>query len=91
VNAMATNDNDRVPGSLPEELARRSFAGIDVTILWSSATNIVSVAVDDEPAGNHFELVVDDDANVLEVFRHPYAYAAWRGVDFNVVDTREAA
>jgi hypothetical protein len=89
--AMAINDNDQIFGSRPEELARRSSAGIDVTILWTSTTNTVSVAVDDEPAGNHFELVIDDDASALEVFRHPYAYAAWRGIHFNVVDRREAA
>jgi hypothetical protein len=73
------------------ELARRSSAGVDVTLLWAAKTNTIAVAVDDAPADNHFDLIVEPADNPLDVFLHPYAYAAWRGLDYGLVDAREAA
>lgn len=57
------------------ELDRRRGDGIEVTLLWDPQTDRVSVAVEDERAGESFELdVAPGDA--LEAFHHPYAYAA---------------
>jgi hypothetical protein len=38
-----------------------------------------------------FELSVEPGANALQIFEHPYAYAAWRGVDYRLADLRDAA
>lgn len=56
------------------ELDHRNANGIDVTLLWDSRTNSVSIAVEDERAGESLEFMVDG-ADVLEAFHHPYAYA----------------
>jgi hypothetical protein len=37
------------------------------------------------------ELSVEPGANALQIFEHPYAYAAWRGVDYRLADLRDAA
>ena len=61
-------------------LAKRRSAGIEVTLLWAEDTNAVAVLVRDEGAHDQFELSVEAGANALDIFEHPYAYAAWRGV-----------
>jgi hypothetical protein len=55
------------------ELDHREADGIDVTLLWDSATNQVSVAVVDERSGEAFELDVPGP-DALSAFKHPYAY-----------------
>lgn len=62
------------------ELAHRSTDGLEVTLRWHSETNVVSVAVSDAKSGEEFDLVVGDGENALDVFHHPYAYAATRRV-----------
>ncbi|HSC90249.1 MAG TPA: hypothetical protein VLB86_01195 [Gaiellaceae bacterium] len=59
------------------ELAHRSNNGVHVSLLWSSVDDGLVVTVEDD-AGESFELVVGAD-EALEVFDHPYAYAAFRG------------
>jgi hypothetical protein len=66
------------------ELAYRSTNGIDVFLLWCPADDSLAVAVIDENADS-FELVVTA-AEALDVFEHPYAHAAFRGLD--LVETR---
>jgi hypothetical protein len=61
------------------ELDHRHANGIDVTLSWSPATNGLFVTVLDE-AGDDFELVVESH-EALDAFRHPFAYAAYRGLD----------
>jgi hypothetical protein len=56
--------------------------GITVTLLWSRATNLVTVAVADAASDYYFELVLDEDEPALEVFNHPFAHAAARGLEF---------
>jgi len=73
------------------ELASRSSAGIEVTLLWAAKTNTIAVRVEDEPAKNYFELVVESGGNALDVFLHPYAHAAKRGLNYGLVDARQAA
>ena len=60
------------------ELAYRSTNGIDVFLLWCPADDSLAVLVIDENAES-FELVVNS-ADALDVFDHPYAYAAYRGL-----------
>jgi hypothetical protein len=70
VSALQTQDKRR-------ELAHRAGDGINVYLLWSPGDDTLAVTVLDE-AGESFELVVDPH-EALEVFEHPYAYAAYRG------------
>ncbi len=64
------------------ELEHRAVDGLEVSLLWSASTDAVSVAVWDTKSGDAFELVVGEGERALDVFHHPYAYAAFRGVDF---------
>lgn len=72
-------------------LAERKNAGIHVTLLWAEDTNSVAVLVHDDSTDDQFELSVEPGANALDIFEHPYAYAAWRGVDYRLADLRFAA
>ena len=64
------------------DLAHRAVDGLEVSLLWCDRTGTVSVAVWDTKSGDAFELVVGEGERALDVFHHPYAYAAFRGVDF---------
>ncbi len=64
------------------ELSSRNSNGITVRLLWSRSTNLVTVAVDDTPNDDYFELVLDEGERALDVFEHPFAHAAARGVEF---------
>jgi hypothetical protein len=70
----------------PEELAVREQDGTTVTLFWTRATNAVAVQVIDNRNGESFELVLGPGDPPLDVFHHPYAYAAARGLEFE--DTR---
>lgn len=72
-------------------LASRESAGIRVTLLWAADTDSVAVLVRDDCTDDLFELVVEPDANALDVYEHPYAYAARRGLDYRTDDLRRAA
>ena len=63
------------------ELDHRSNDGLEVTLLWEAETNRVKVSVFDAESGDDFEIEVDP-AKALDVFHHPYAYAASSGVHF---------
>jgi hypothetical protein len=63
------------------ELDHRSNDGIDVRLLWSPRDDHVVVTVADARNGERFELDVRDGESPLDVFRHPYAYAASRRID----------
>lgn len=60
------------------ELDRRISDGIRVRLLWHSGDGQVSVAVEDSKTGEMFDVPVGDDDRALDVFHHPYAYAARR-------------
>ena len=45
----------------------------------------------DDSTNEQFELLVEPDANPIDVYEHPYAYAAWRGIDYRTPDMRRAA
>ena len=62
-----------------EELASRESAGIHVALYWSPEDNTLSVVVRDNRTGDEFS-VAAEPAEAMDVFRHPFAYAAKRGV-----------
>ena len=64
------------------ELAFRESNGITVTLFWTPATNLVTVTVADAANDDYFELVLDENDQALDVFHHPFAHAAARGLDF---------
>jgi hypothetical protein len=65
------------------ELASRENNGITVRLLWSRASGLVTVTVADAANDAYFELVLDDDEQALDVFHHPFAHAAARGLDLS--------
>ena len=87
-----TDSHDHAPaGPARVVLAERKNAGIHVTLLWAEDTNSVAVLVHDDSTDDQFELSVEPGANALDIFEHPFAYAAWRGVDYRLADLRFAA
>jgi hypothetical protein len=63
------------------ELASRESNGITVRLFWSRSTNLVTVTVADAANDDCFELVLDKNERALDVFNHPFAHAAARGLD----------
>ncbi|MEA2147103.1 MAG: hypothetical protein QOG59_2690 [Solirubrobacteraceae bacterium] len=63
------------------ELHSRHHHGIKVDLLWCERDGQVLVAVTDTKTGAAFSVPVRDGERALEVFHHPYAYAASHGVD----------
>jgi hypothetical protein len=57
------------------ELAHRAANGIEVSLLWTTSTNRVTIAVADTHSGEELEFDVDG-SRALDAFNHPYAYAA---------------
>lgn len=80
------NANDQVSA----ELAFRESDGIEVSLLWNRATDTVSVLVADMRSGDAFELPVEGESP-LEVFNHPYAFAAFRGIDYRILERTPAS
>ena len=56
------------------ELARRSSAGVDVTLYWHPTLDELTVCVRDRPHGAYFEIRPQRHL-ALDVYNHPYAYA----------------
>jgi hypothetical protein len=70
------------PGAFRAELAVREQNGVVVTLFWLRGTDVLVVSVVDRRHGDGgFELVLQPDEPALDVFHHPYAYAAARGLD----------
>jgi len=63
------------------ELISRSDHGVDVALLWKRDDNTAIVVVVDHVAAESFLLHVHEGDNPLDMFRHPYAYAAQRDID----------
>ena len=61
------------------ELARRSSAGVDVTLYWQPILDELLVCVRDDRHGAHFEIRPPRNL-ALDVYYHPYAYADLAGV-----------
>jgi hypothetical protein len=75
---MATTDATHQPY---RELAYRLNDGVEVVLFWHQITDELTVTVSDERTGAYYELAADPD-QALDVFNHPYAYAASRGVPY---------
>src|SRR5947208_16511310 len=67
------------PDSERRELARRSSAGVDVTLHWHPTLDELIVRACDERHGHHFEISPHRYLS-LDVYYHPYAYADLAGV-----------
>jgi len=65
------------------ELDHRSSDRIDVRLLWRARDDRVIVSVADDKTGERFSVEVHDDERALDVFRHPFAYAAWHRVEIH--------
>jgi hypothetical protein len=63
------------------ELDSRSGNGIEVALLWQHRDNTAVVVVVDQRSGESLVLDVGEDDNALDIFNHPYAYAAHRHID----------
>ena len=73
------------------ELETRVSDGIRVRLLWDGHDGRVSVAVEDRKTGEAFRVAVRSSDRALDVFHHPYAYAAWQGVDTRAATTAGAS
>ena len=73
-----------------EELDYRENNGICVSLMWNRASNDVKVAVYDASTDSAFELAVGRQ-DPLDVFHHPFAYAAFRSVAYDalLLDTHD--
>jgi hypothetical protein len=60
------------------ELDARISDGIHVRLLWHAEDDHLSVAVNDTKTGETFELPIHPGEPALDVFHHPFAYAASR-------------
>ena len=58
------------------ELHHRNNDGIDVWLMWDPGTDSVHVRVRDSKAGSAFEIPVTAPHSAMDVFHHPFAYAA---------------
>lgn len=64
-----------------QELDQRASDGLDVRLLWRASDDRVFVTVADAKTGERFTVDVREGDSAREVFHHPYAFAAWRGID----------
>jgi hypothetical protein len=70
-----------------EELDHRSNDGIDVSLLWNRSDGELVVLLCDTKADEVLELEAAPE-RALDVFHHPYAYAAFRGLDLGAAAER---
>ena len=63
------------------ELAYRAADGVEVGLFWHTSDDELVVVVSDERSGDRFELAATAE-QALDVFEHPFAYAASRGVEY---------
>jgi hypothetical protein len=76
VRANSPDRNEPRIATQARELDSRTSDGIHVQLLWYPLDGHVSVAVNDTKTGEAFELEVRHGQHALDVYRHPYAYAA---------------
>jgi hypothetical protein len=62
------------------ELASRTSSDLEVTLWWDPQINAAAVSIWDWKRDAHFEVPVGVD-RALDVFHHPFGYAARRGLD----------
>jgi hypothetical protein len=69
------------PHERERELAHRASDGIEVVLFWHELSNHLTVCVSDQRTGAYFELAADPE-HALDVFEHPFAYAAFNGLRY---------
>ena len=74
--------------NLFDELDHRSNDGLDVTLLWNRNGGDLVVLVCDTKTDEVLELAAAPD-RALDVFHHPYAHAAFRGLELGAAAERE--
>jgi hypothetical protein len=74
-----TSTTDFAP--MARELAHRISDEVEVTLTWHPVGGELTVSVSDRRTGGYFEVAAAPD-NALDVFEHPYAYAAFRGLRY---------
>jgi hypothetical protein len=67
--------------AVSRELARRQNGTLEVKLLWHTDTDRLCVCVHDTKGGDHFQIEVAP-FEAMDVFNHPYAYAAARGTGY---------
>ena len=75
------SDSCQTVNDLLRELDHRTSDRIDVWLLWRERDDRLIVAVINERTGERFRIELRGGERALDVFHHPYAYAAWRGID----------
>ena len=68
-------------GEAVSELSSRSANGIEVALLWRQRDDTAVVVVLDHRTGEELALDVHASDNALDIFHHPYAYAAARSLE----------
>jgi hypothetical protein len=69
----------------PKELASRRSGTCEIALFWSRRTHRDAVKLQDDAAGITLELPLEATDDPLDVFDHPYAYAAARGLSIDPV------
>jgi len=64
-----------------KELDFRAGDGIEVSLLWSPESGQLAVVVVDQAAGEEFAMEVEP-SEAVDVFKHPFAYAGKRQLEF---------
>jgi hypothetical protein len=67
--------------TMEQELDSRRSGSLLVTLLWDPESARVTVAVEDTSASEGFRLDVFPAEDAVDVFHHPYAHAAQRGIE----------
>jgi len=70
-----------------DELDHRSNDGIDVSLLWNRGAGDLVVLVVDAKSDEVLELDATAE-QAHDVFNHPYAHAAFRGIDLGAAAER---
>jgi len=72
------------------ELNSRVIDGVHVRLLWGSDDGRLWVSVLNTRNGDRFSVNVAENERPMDVFHHPFAYAAHHGVDVGARRSRAA-
>jgi len=70
----------QIPTSM-RELHSRVSEGVHIRLLWCEGDGRLAVAVTDTRSCEAFSIELRDGEDALDVFHHPFAYAAWHGIE----------
>jgi hypothetical protein len=77
----AENESEDREATMTRELDYRTNNGLEVVLQWDCRSRNLTVEVHDAVSGDEFTFPVDA-AHALDAFRHPFAYAAHRGLPY---------